>query len=692
MADLSTLFSIAARCEGDGNFGPLHDALRAADFRDPRVALLAAMLAQREGRAKDAERHFRVATRAADFVDAHVAFATFLGQQGRHADVHAVLAPVARRLPDHPAVQLNLAIAAHQLGRHDEARQAYERAAGASNDPRAYLYLARLHLAVGEFRAAEAAAAKALSLAPMPEAARLAAQAMLSGGRRAEAIGLLSDAVARWPAFLPALAAQLGRLLLAEGRQDEGFDVLGRGLAAAPDNRAIRVTLATALPPIPASAAHIEELRARYLEQVGAATATVVPGGEVTAGCGTFLLAYHARDDRRHRAAYAGLMRAANPEIGFVAPRCRAPSRPRQRPRVGFFSPHFFDHTIADLFGRMATGLDPKRFDGVLFLPPGPEDRMRARLRAEARRTVEVPLDLKAARERIAQAELDLLIHLDIGMHDYWDLLPHSRLAPRQAFLWGHPETTAMRAMDAAVSVACMEPDDAREHYWEHLFLLPGSGCLFSPVEGIPYDAPPLERGALGLPATGALYLCPQAVFKVHPDFDAALAALLRADPHGHLVLLAVPSRAMASALVARLAAAMPDVAGRIHVLPAVPKADYPRLLATADVLLDAFHYSGGHTTLNALAAGMPTVTLPGAFMRGRHTAGFYALMGSDMLVARDPDDYVRIATAAANDPATRNRARAFIRDSRRTVLEDGQALPALEAMIPEILAMPIRT
>ena len=62
-----------------------------------------------------------------------------------------------------------------------------------------------------------------------------------------------------------------------------------------------------------------------------------------------------------------------------------------------------------------------------------------------------------------------------------------------------------------------------------------------------------------------------------------------------------------------------------------------------ATSMVDTLHWSGGNTSLDALACALPIVTLPGRFMRGRQSAGMLRLMGIDELVARDADDYVRI-------------------------------------------------
>ena len=79
--------------------------------------------------------------------------------------------------------------------------------------------------------------------------------------------------------------------------------------------------------------------------------------------------------------------------------------------------------------------------------------------------------------------------------------------------------------------------------------------------------------------------------------------------------------------------------------------------------MLDTLHWSGGNTSLDALLCGLPVVTLPGQFMRGRQSAAMLRLAGAPQLIAADRDDYRRIATRLVGDPAWRSELAAAIRE-----------------------------
>src|ERR1700682_4968450 len=106
-------------------------------------------------------------------------------------------------------------------------------------------------------------------------------------------------------------------------------------------------------------------------------------------------------------------------------------------------------------------------------------------------------------------------------------------LAPRQYAAWGHPVTTGHATIDAFISCATMEPPDAEAHYTERLIRLPGIGTCYERPE-VPAGA---ARQDFGLPSDRALLLCPQSLWKIHPDNDTLFAELLAANRNALLVL-----------------------------------------------------------------------------------------------------------------------------------------------------------
>lgn len=384
-----------------------------------------------------------------------------------------------------------------------------------------------------------------------------------------------------------------------------------------------------------------------------------------------YLLAYHGEMETLplQRLFHQVLSKAA-PSLDWVAPHCQPNAQRRAGlKRVGFISWHLGEHTISRLFGGLMAGIDRSRFEVSVFAFGGHDGAM-ASLNAIA-----LPENLDGARARIAEAELDVLIYLDLGMDFFTLLLAHSRLAPLQGVLWGHPDTTGLATIDVFFSPACMEPADGDSHYSERLVRLPGPTVLY-PRPQTPAGA---TRVQFGLPEQGVLYLCPQTLQKFHPDFDSILRDILEGCPDSFLVLTPGQNPTRLDVLLNRISQGREDILARIVVLPPYPPEAFRQLFEVCDVALDPLHYSGGNTSLEGLAVGIPIMTWPGRFMRARHTYGFYQLMGEASCIARDREDYVTKAVALGRDKTNRDAVRQRLRIAAACLYDDDQGLVALQ-------------
>jgi len=123
----------------------------------------------------------------------------------------------------------------------------------------------------------------------------------------------------------------------------------------------------------------------------------------------------------------------------------------------------------------------------------------------------------------------------------------------------------------------------------------------------------------------------------------------------------------------------MPDVVERVRFLPKMPRGDFLELLACSDVMLDPFPFGGGHTSYEALALGLPVVTLPGRFLRGRLCYAMYQQMGYGDLIAADASSYSAIAVRLGTDKSENQRARTAIVDCCDVLFDDRLVVRELE-------------
>jgi predicted O-linked N-acetylglucosamine transferase (SPINDLY family) len=575
------------------------------------------------------------------------------------------------------------------------------RSAGAQSLRRALALdpgLARAWVAVEQPR-------RALALSPdLPEALVASGAAVLAAGRPREASALLergrahplaafhrgnalfqlgrldeaADAFAQVASQLPEAAANLAGVRRDQGRIEEARTAYDRLIAAgAPDW--VRLKRALLLPIIPSSDAEIEQARAGLAADLASLSGLRLGDPVTEIGHANFYLAYHGRDDRPLQETIARFYRDACPLLS--ADLAQAPRRPDGRIAIGIVSTLLRTHTIGRLNRGLIETLDRRRFHVTLIAPDYGADPLAAALARAADRVLRLPPSLAAAQRAIADLRLDLLYFTDIGMGPMTYFLAFARLAPAQVMTWGHPDTTGLGSIDWMLSADCMEPADAEAHYTERLARLSGPTVRVARPRA---PARPKSRAELGLPA-GRLYVCPQSLFKLHPGGDPVFARILAEDRGGHLVLIQGRHPNWAAQLTARLQRAGADPA-RIVVLPHLSGDDYLSLLRVADVMLDPIHYSGGHSTLEALAMATPVVTWPGRFMRARHTVGFYRLMGLGALVARDFDDYAAIALRVTQDADERRRLAAAIDDTSTVLFDTASTIRGIEDFLESLV------
>jgi len=395
-----------------------------------------------------------------------------------------------------------------------------------------------------------------------------------------------------------------------------------------------------------------------------------------------FFLTYHGECNRDLQVKAARLYASALPALLFVAPHCERPQRRPGKIRIGFISRYFCTHAIGRISLGLVENIDRQRFEVyVLRVTLGSDDETTARFRAAADHFVPVSADLRKLGEthrQLAALELDILFYQDIGMDALTYFLSFARLAPLQCVYFGHPDTSGVPTVDCFISNDLYETVESPAHYSERLVLLhdlPTLAYYYRPQ--VPRELP--RRAALGLPEDATLYVCPQTLFKLHPDFDAMLKGILERDARGRLVLIQAAVGAWNEQLLARFQRTMPAVADRVLFLPSLQHAQFMQLLASSDVMLDPVHFNGQNSSLEGLAVGTPVVTLPTRLQRGRHTRAMYLKMGITDCIATSAEDYIDIAVRLGTHPERRRELRERILSRNHVLYENPRVVSEFE-------------
>jgi len=202
--------------------------------------------------------------------------------------------------------------------------------------------------------------------------------------------------------------------------------------------------------------------------------------------------------------------------------------------------------------------------------------------------------------------------------------------------------------MDYLLADPLSVPESQREHFTETVWYLPDTRLCFTPPAASAKLAPtPLPVAGNGHITFG----CFQYGGKVNDAVLAVWGRIFRSLPQARLRLqnkqMNYPvAREQLRQRLARVGVALE----RVTIEGSMSREAYLAAYAHVDIILDTFPYPGGTTTCEALWMGVPTLTLAGNTMLARQGASLLTCAGLEDWIARDEDDYARLALARAAD------------------------------------------
>ena len=350
------------------------------------------------------------------------------------------------------------------------------------------------------------------------------------------------------------------------------------------------------------------------------------------------------------RSSYANLARgyaALYADVTPLASRADA-MRGHDRIRIGYISPDLRTHPVGTLIRPLLALHDRTRFV-VCCYANCVEDAFSHALRASAdawRNIQGMPAEEVAA--RIRADEIDILV--DLAGHTQNNCLPvlAYKPAPVQVTGIGYFNTTGLPAIDYMLSDVHVDPAGAEDDvFTEEMIRLPHSHFCYILPEDLPSIAePPMERN--GYVTFGSF----NNFSKVTDEVLRLWGTLLETVPSSRLLL---KSKLFGSAEGREIAmerftrCGIPTERVELRGFGSNHLAEY----ADMDIALDTFPYTGGITTCEALAMGVPVVTMRGASHGARFGESLLINANLPELVAKDPADYVQIARTLASSSET---------------------------------------
>lgn len=336
-----------------------------------------------------------------------------------------------------------------------------------------------------------------------------------------------------------------------------------------------------------------------------------------------------------------------------------APARnPEKRLRVGFLSGDFGDHACAYFLRAPILNIDRAKFEPICVSTMRHADHAPFAGSCEfydlSQRS---PHDAAAG---LASLNLDILIDCAGigGGHAIGALSP--RVAPIQCTWLGYPNTTAIDAMDVRIVDAITDPPECDAHCTERLIRLPGCFLCYTP----PTNAAPPRATLTGADADPIVFGSFNRMMKVDAAALRTWVRVLHETPNSVLFIKhSSLSRELRDRTARRFidAGLAPD---RLRFADwAADTREHLSMYTRMDIALDAFPFNGTTTSFEAAWMGVPLVTLLGSTHRARVGASINTALGLNDLIARNEDDFVRIARDLAADRPRLRAIQASMRD-----------------------------
>tara|TARA_R110002072_G_scaffold42064_5_gene117643 strand:+ start:101394 stop:103244 length:1851 start_codon:yes stop_codon:yes gene_type:complete len=317
---------------------------------------------------------------------------------------------------------------------------------------------------------------------------------------------------------------------------------------------------------------------------------------------------------------------------------------PTRRLRIGFVSPDFRQHSNTYFLEPILEHLDRERFEVCIYSTSSATDQVTKRLKAHADLWRDCRSGIMQTAKQITQDRIDILVELT--GHFASNKLPLFAVKPAPVSLTaiGYANTTGLSNITARLVDAITDPEPTADALsTEQLVRVPDCFLCYRPPEDLPDPQTDPSR-----PFTfGSL----NDLRKVAPSTLRTWATILTNTPDTRLLLKA--SRFAQSQVRDDLLARFADLgitSDRITLLARTDTiADHLKVYNTIDCALDTFPYTGTTTTCEALAMGVPVLTLLGNAHAGRVSASLLKAIGRDDLIADNLQSYIDKAAALAS-------------------------------------------
>jgi protein O-GlcNAc transferase len=323
-------------------------------------------------------------------------------------------------------------------------------------------------------------------------------------------------------------------------------------------------------------------------------------------------------------------------------------TRNKKKITVGFLSNRFRNAATGHLMAKLFGLFDKQRFN-IHCYSWGENDGsyFRNAIESNCTRFVDISkLGFIEAAELVNRDGVNILVDLKGFTRNNRMEICALKPAPIQIAYMNFNGTSGAPFFDYLIGDRNVIPENHQNDYSEKIIYMPQSFMVTDATLG--KDIESSTRSVHSLPKDVFVYCCFNQFYKIEPSLFSCWMKILRDTENSVLWLLHGNDVAVQNLNKEAIHQGVDPK--RLLFAPKLSKKDHLKRLQLADAVLDTKTCNGHTTTVDALLAGVPVVTMKGNHFASRVSSSLLAAMGLEELIATEAVDYVDLAIRLCSD------------------------------------------
>ena len=318
-------------------------------------------------------------------------------------------------------------------------------------------------------------------------------------------------------------------------------------------------------------------------------------------------------------------------------------NKEKKKIKIGYYSADYHDHPVLHSIRDILKQHDKSKFEIYAF---SHGERDNNPFREEIKKLVDKFINIEDMSDQEVinlsrNLDIDIAVNLTGFTKNDRTSIYLKRVAPTQINYLGYPGTMGTNCFDYILADQITIPKEKKKSYTEKVLYLPNCYLPMSHRKEVKTNN--TLRSDFKLPENKVIFCSFNNQNKITPHiFDIWINILKKVDKS--ILWISVNNSISQKNIILQAEKRNLDPKRIIFAERTESIEDHLARLELADICLDTFPYNAHSTTYDNIRAGLPMVTMMGNSFASRVAASIYSSINMNELIAKDKNEYERIA------------------------------------------------